>query len=139
MAKDSSAVKGADKQARKKSLRRLEKAQLSHQKAERRTGKLRMKLEKAEAKLAQIAQNLIAVQSLLDNSRSAPTGNATSKSDPKTKAVSNNGDAAAKPIAKANGAAKSANPAKGKTQAAKGALKVPVKPMQSGTAPSTSS
>jgi hypothetical protein len=56
-----------DKKPKRKLLqRKLEKAQLSHHKAERNTGKLRVQLEHAEARLAKMAQHLVAVQSLMD-------------------------------------------------------------------------
>jgi hypothetical protein len=143
VAKDDSTVKTVNKQGRKKALRDLEKAQLSHQKAERKTGELRARLEKAEAKLAQVAQNLITLQGLLDKAKSAPpasAGNPAAKSESNAEAsAAKHANSSAKPIAKANGAGKPANAAKAKAQPAKGAAKVPGKSTQSGAAPSASS
>jgi multidrug resistance efflux pump len=60
-------TKSNETRGQKKVVRRLEKAQLSHQKAERKASKLRVRLERAEARLAQAAHQLVAMQALLEH------------------------------------------------------------------------
>jgi chromosome segregation ATPase len=63
---------GSQKQPRRKALlKKLERAQASHQKAEAKIGTLRVRLERAEARQAQVSQRLMAIQVLLDQAKQA--------------------------------------------------------------------
>lgn len=103
----------------KKVVRKLEKAQLSHQRAERKTSKLRVRLERAEARLATVAQHLAAMQTQLEHARSAPDTQAQGASTAVPEASSDARvapDSDSKALAKTAAAAKS-KPTKSKSGA----------------------